>query len=481
MTIMSLNFSIVWLWILILNALISILLIILERKKPEKTIAWLLVFVLLPPIGLILYVFLGRNWKKYKLNSELVYPLKKISPYNQTKINCIEYELLMNLLANNNNSPLYTNNDITIFNNGEDKFQSLKEEIKKAKNHIHLEYYIVKNDTIGNEIKKLLIEKAKVGITVKFIIDRVGSIKLGKDYVKALRLAGVDVVYYSYFLAPILSLINTQINYRNHRKIVVIDGNVGFLGGMNIGDEYLNKGKMGYWRDTHILVKGDFVGGLQKAFLHDFYTIKRIDDNSFSCTNKHNEFFPKFEGSNGSLMQIIKSGPDSEYPSIMQGILNMITIAKSNIYITTPYFVPPESIMDALKVAALSGIDIKILVPGRYDHLIVYYASRTYLAELLRCGVKIYTYNKDAFIHSKTMTVDGKISTIGTANMDIRSFELDYEINAVIYDEKIANQLESIFRDDINSSVEMTLETYANTSKSIKCLEALFRVFSSLL
>ena len=478
---MSLNFSIVWLWLLIMNAFISILLIILERKKPEKTIAWLLVFVLLPPIGLILYVFLGRNWKKHKLNSELVYTLKKGLPYNQAKSNFIEYESLMNLLANNSNSPLFTNNYITVFNNGEEKFRSLKEEIKKAKKHIHLEYYIVKNDLIGNEIKNLLIEKAREGVTVKFIIDRVGSIKLGKDYIKALRLAGVDVVYYSYFLAPILRLINTQINYRNHRKIVVIDGNVGFVGGMNIGDEYLNKGKMGYWRDTHILVKGDFVGGLQKTFLHDFNTIKQIDDNSFSCPNKPNEYFPKFEESNGSLMQIVRSGPDSEYPSIMQGILKMINIAKSNIYITTPYFVPPESIMDALKVAALSGVNIQILFPGRYDHLTVYYASRTYLAELIGCGVKIYTYNKDSFIHSKTMTIDGKISTIGTANMDIRSFELNYEINAVIYDEKIASQLESVFTDGINTSVEMTVETYANTSKSVKCLEALSRVFSSLL
>jgi cardiolipin synthase len=250
---------------------------------------------------------------------------------------------------------------------------------------------------------------------------------------------------------------------------------------MNIGDEYLSKGKMGHWRDTHILVKGDFANGLQKVFLHDFYTIKRIDGNSFSCTDKTNEYFPKFQGSNGSLMQIVKSGPDSEYQSIMQGILKMISIAKSNIYITTPYFVPPKSIMDALKVAALSGIDIQILFPGKYDHPTVYYASKTYLAELLGCGVKIYTYDKNAFIHSKTITIDGIISTVGTANMDIRSFELNYEINAVIYDEKIAKQLELIFSHDITSSVEMTLETCANTSKWIKCLEAIARVFSSLL
>lgn len=478
---MVLSFSIVWLWALILNAIISILIIILERKQPEKTIAWILVFMLLPPIGLILYVFLGRNWKKHKLNSELFSPLKKITPYDKTQIKRIEYESLMNLLANNSNSPLFTNNNITIFKNGEDKFKSLKEEIKRAKKHIHLEYYIVKNDIIGNEIKNLLIQKSKEGIAVKFIIDRVGSIRLGNDYVKALRLAGVDVVYYSYFLAPILRLINTQINYRNHRKIVVIDGNVGFVGGMNIGDEYLSKGKMGYWRDIHILVKGDFVGGLQKAFLHDFYTIKRIDGDNISCNNKPNEYFPKFEAFTGSLMQIVKSGPDSKYPAIMQGILKMITMAKNNIYITTPYFVPPECIMGALKVAALSGIDIQILFPGRYDHLTVYYASRTYLAELLGCGVKIYTYDKEAFIHSKIMTIDGKFSTIGTANMDIRSFELNYEINAVIYDDNIANQLDSIFMEDIKSSIEMTLETYANTSKSIKCLEALSRVFSSLL
>ena len=224
------------LWLFILYAVVSIVIIILERKRPEKTIAWLLVFVILPPFGLILYIFLGRNWKRHKL-------IEDFSPYVRdlvyrviNKIENQEYIPLIELLAKNSDSPLFIDNDITLFKDGSEKFKCLKEEIKSAKHHIHLEYYIVKSDYIGTEIKDLLIEKAKEGVSVKFIIDRVGSIKMKRKAITELRRAGVDVIQYSYFLAPLLRLINTQINYRNHRKIVVIDGHVGFIGGINIGD-----------------------------------------------------------------------------------------------------------------------------------------------------------------------------------------------------------------------------------------------------
>jgi cardiolipin synthase len=379
-------------WLFALYAVVSIVIIILERKRPEKTIAWLLVFVLLPPFGLILYIFLGRNWKRHKL-------IEDFSPYVRdlvyrviNKIENPEYIPLIELLAKNSDSPLFIDNDITIFNNGNDKFKYLKEEIKKAKHHIHLEYYIVKSDIIGTEIKDLLIQKAKEGVSVKFIIDRVGSIKMKRKAITELRSSGVDVIQYSYFLAPLLRSINTQINYRNHRKIVVIDGRVGFIGGINIGDEYLGKGKLGFWRDTHIMVKGDFVLGLQAVFLDDFFTIKRIAGDYFLSKEDFMNYFPEPSKSNKQIMQLVKSGPDSEFPAIMQGVLKMITMATENIYITTPYFVPTESIMESLKMAALSGVDVKILFPGRYDHILVYLASRTYLAELIRCGAKVFYY-----------------------------------------------------------------------------------------
>lgn len=478
---MILHFISLPIWLFILNAIISVIIIILERKRPEKTIAWLLVFVLLPPFGLIFYIFLGRNWKRHKL-------IEDFSPYTRdliyrviNKVENPDYISLIELLAKNSSSPLFIDNDITVFKDGTEKFKALKEEIKKAKHHIHLEYYIVKSDGIGTEIKDLLIQKSNEGVKVKFIIDRVGAIRMNKRAIKELKAAGVDVMQYSYFLAPLLRAINTQINYRNHRKIVVIDGRVGFIGGINIGDEYLGKGKLGYWRDTHIMVKGDFVLGLQGVFLDDYFTIKRINGTAFASKDELHNYFPEPLKSKRQIMQLVKSGPDSEFPAILQGILKMISMAKKNIYITTPYFIPPESLMESLKIAALGGIDVRILFPGRYDHILVYYASRTYLAELIKCGAKIYFYSNDSFIHSKVMTIDGKISTIGTANMDIRSFELNYEINAVIYDNNKTMELENQFIKDLERSKEITVEDFNGSSKLHKVLEACARVFSALL
>ena len=468
-------------WLFILNAVVSVVIITLERKRPEKTIAWLLVFVLLPPFGLIFYIFLGRNWKKHKLTEDFSPHVRDLLHRVINKIEHPDYIPLIELLANNSDSPLFVDNDITIFKNGDEKFKSLIEEIKKAKHHIHLEYYIVKSDGIGTEIKNLLIQKSKEGVSVKFITDRVGSIKMKKRDIKDLKAAGVDIIHYSYMLAPLLRLINTQINYRNHRKIAVIDGKIGFTGGINIGDEYLGKGKLGYWRDTHVMVKGDFVLGLQAVFLDDYFTIKRIDGNYFINEKDAKDYFPEPVKAKKQIMQLVKSGPDSEFPAIMQGIMKMITLAKKNIYITTPYFIPTEGIMDAIKIAVLGGIDVRILFPGRYDHIIVYLASKTYLSELIKCGVRVYFYDDNSFIHSKVMTIDEKITTVGTANMDIRSFELNYEINAVIYDSLKTKEFDAQFFEDLNYSKECSLCDFENSSRIRKILEAAARLFSSLL
>lgn len=464
-----------------INITLAITIVVLERKQPEKTIAWLLVLTLLPPVGLILYIFLGRNWKIHKLNdkisdevNELISPIIEEYKYKQ-------YIPLIELLAKNSDSPVFINNEIKIFRDGNEKFKSLKEELLKATHHIHLEYYIVKSDIISNEIKEILIKKSLEGVKVRFIIDRVGAIKMRKSFITELISAGVDVVIYSYFLAPLLRLINTQINYRNHRKIAIIDGRVGFLGGINIADEYLGKSKFGYWRDTHIMVKGDFVMGLQAIFLDDFLTIQQANNNYTFYDLEFNNYFPTTTAKDDVMMQLVKSGPDSEFPAIMQGMFKMISTATKNIYITTPYFVPSESIMDALRIAALGGLDIKIIFPERADHFMVNRASRTFLGELMRCGVKVYFYNKNSFVHAKTMTIDGKICTLGTANMDRRSFELNYEINSVIYDETITKQLEDLFFEDLKNCREFTLEEYETSNKLNKFIEGVARIFSSLL
>ncbi len=397
------------------------------------------------------------------------------------KVKNQEYHSLIELLSRNSESPLFRDNSIKIFKDGNEKFEYLKKELLNAKHHIHLEYYIVKNDDIGNEIKDILIKKAKEGVKVRFIMDRVGSIGIKRSYIKELKDNGIDVVQYSYFLAPLLRYINTQINYRNHRKIVVIDGKTGFIGGINIGDEYLGKGKLGYWRDTHLMIKGDFVMGLQAVFMDDFATIKAVNDEMFTYGDNFKVYFPKMHEYDGKVMQLVKSGPDSQFQSIMQTIFKMITLAKDHIYITTPYFVPNDSIMNAIKVASLSGVDVRILFPGRYDHLVVYYASRTYLEELIKYGVKIYFYDEKSFIHAKTIMVDGEICTVGTANMDIRSFELNYEINAVIYDEETTENLENIFFQDLKRSKRIYKEDFKNRSLRGRMLEGVARIFSALL
>ena len=466
--------------ILIIYSIIVVILIILERRRPEKTLAWLVVFLFFPPLGIVLYTFLGRNWKKLKLkDNDIDLAEDLVKAYDVPQADNKYYEL-MELLKENNSSPVFHKNKVTVLNNGEAKFKLLKEKLKVAKNHIHIEYYIFKSDNIGMEIMDILIEKGKAGVQVRMVLDRLGTLSLKKKDINRLRRSGIDVVIYSYFLAPLLRFINTQINYRNHRKIVIIDGETAFIGGMNVGDEYLGKGKLGYWRDTHLMIEGDCVLGLQAVFIDDFCMVKKVMDKSLGYKGEIDDYFRNFENE-GKVLQIAKSGPYSKNPTIMQSLIVMINKAKEHIYITTPYFVPTESVMTALKISALGGIKIKILFPGKSDHFPVYYASRTYLSELISYGVEVYFYDKKSFIHSKVITVDGEVSMVGTANMDIRSFELNYEINTVIYDEEITKELEEQFFMDLKKSKIVHKEYFKKNNIAIKALEAISRVFSNLL
>ena len=469
------------LFFLLVNVILVSTIVILEKKRPEKTLAWILILIFIPPVGLILYIFLGRSWKINKLDKtisfsleELLYPLKTSNDLNK-------YQSLIELLTANSHSPVFNSNDVKILNGGVEKFESLKKELLKATNHIHLEYYIVKDDIIGNEIKDILIKKSLQGITVRFIIDRVGSSKLSNNYIKQLKSAGVEVVFYSHFLAPVLRIINTQINYRNHRKIVVIDGEVGFIGGINIGDEYLGNGTLGPWRDCHLMIKGDFVLAIQSVFLDDYSIIKKSCNEDYNFPNNLENYFRPSTPVGSTIMQLTKSGPDSEYPSIMQSIVKMISMAKKEINIITPYFIPPESLIDTLRIAILSGVTVRIIYPKTADHFTVNRASLTYLAELARCGAKIYLYSSKGFIHSKILTVDNEICTVGTANMDIRSFQLNYEINTVIYDKSITQNLNNIFIEDLKGCTEFDLDKFEHSSLNDRLINGLCRLFSSIL
>lgn len=472
----------IWKLFVISTAIIAMYMAIMDNKAPETTIAWLLIFVIYPPVGVILYLFLGINWKRKTLNSGNTKEIKElINSYIAASENK-EYKNLVELLAANSDSPIFVNNEVEIFGNGEEKFRALKRELEKAKHHIHLEYYIVNDDDIGKEIKDILIRKSNEGVKVRFIIDKMGSIRLSRSYIRELRANGVIVEIYSYFLAPLFRCINTQINYRNHRKIVVIDGKVAFTGGMNIGDEYLGKGKLGYWRDTHIMIKGDGVLGLQGIFLEDFLTIEKASNSYSFFGEDFVKYFPATIGNDGNkVMQLVKSGPESQFPSIMQGIIKMIFMAKESISIVSPYFVPTESVMEAIKIAALGGVKVKIVFPKKWDHAVVYFASKTYLQELIECGVEVYSYRDNAFIHSKIITIDSKICSVGTANMDRRSYELNYEVNCVFYDEEITRKLEDIINEDISVSKLITYEDCKEEPFYIKVCGKVCRIVSSLL
>ncbi|MDV4152685.1 cardiolipin synthase [Clostridium sp. AL.422] len=467
----------------IVNLAIIFIMILFDKKRPEKTLAWILILMILPPVGLILFIFLGRNWKVNTLDKKSKErTLRLISSTDLKENNLIyEYKDIISLVAANSFSPLFMNNEIKILDGGINKFDMLKKMLNEATDHIHLEYYIVKNDGIGNEIKNILIKKANEGVKVRFIIDKVGSIRLNRKYIKDLRNAGVEVALYSYVLAPFLRLINTQINYRNHRKIVVIDSKVGFLGGINIGDEYIGLGKMGEWKDCHIMIEGDCVLGLQSVFLDDFSSIKKYNNEEVHILNNIESYFKNHNSYGNVPMQIIKSGPDSEFPSILQVLIKMISTAKKSINIITPYFIPSESLMDSLKIAILSGVIVSLIFPEKADHFTVNRASKTYLAELQKIGAKIYFYKKNAFIHSKLLTIDEKICTIGTANLDIRSFELNYEINSIIYNEQITKDFNNLFKSLLENCSDFNYKQYENRSTLNKLVDGVSRLLSSIL
>lgn len=378
-------------------------------------------------------------------------------------------------LANLNSSPYTTNNKVSIYTDGYEFFDELKDQLKKAKKYINIEFYIFKDDELGNEILNILIQKISEGVEVRLLYDTVGSRLFSKKGIQRFKNAGGKV---GAFFPSFLKIINFNLNYRNHRKIVVIDGEVGFVGGFNVGDEYLGKDpKFGYWRDTHTKIIGAAVNDLNLRFMLDWrYTTH--EDMDF--TKYLNDDIHPYDGNLG--MQIVSSGPDlSEIDEIKYGYLKMIQKSKKYIYIQSPYLILDSSLLDALKIAALSGVDVRIMIPSKPDHPFVYWATYSYAGELLKFGAKIYTYGENAFLHSKTVVMDDSICSIGTANMDIRSFELNFEVNAFMYSSDIAIKQKHIFEADIENCTQITQEIYDKRSQLIKFKESISRLLSPVL
>ncbi len=470
-------------WAFALYLLMVGLVIFLENKNPAKTMSWLLVLFLLPGVGFVFYILFGRNYRnKFRTRKKGTLARSRLDQAAGIQKEMIGYldlfggndsyvnNRLINLLLKNANAPFSANNWVDVLTNGESAYQSMLEAIDQANEHIHFEFFIIRNDHIGNVFKERLIQKAKEGVRVRIIYDSVGCWKLGDGFIQELKTAGCEIVPFFPVVFPVLS---RELNYRNHRKIIVVDGRVGFVGGLNIGDEYLGKNKyLGFWRDTHLKVLGEAVYSLQDIFLNDwhFLTNQVLDEN---------EMFPKLGDCGNTTMQIAASGPDSGWKALLQAYFTMISTAEDRIWITTPYLVPEDSIKMGLITAALSGVDVRIIIPSKQDHFFVYWASQDNIQELLEAGVKIYSYTK-GFIHGKILLVDGIGASVGTANLDIRSLEINFEINAFIYDQEVVKRLEQDFYQDLQDSVAVSLEAFSKRPFWHKLLEACGRLVSPI-
>ncbi|MGV3488187.1 MAG: cardiolipin synthase [Tuberibacillus sp.] len=457
------------------------IIIFLENRNPSRTITWLMLLAIFPIVGFICYILFGQSYRKKRLFRKRAHfdhnfesaAVSKIIDQEKLKIMGEHQQSTLRLAARLGQYPVSFATETKVLTNGNDTFKAIFEAIAHAKHHVHLEYYIVRHDQLGTQLKELLIKKAGEGVEVRFLYDAVGSWRLSKKYVQDLRAAGVQMVP---FFPVRLPFFNHKINFRNHRKIAVIDGKIGFVGGLNVGDEYLGKlPKFGFWRDTHLSVRGEAVKNLQDIFLQDWYYMT----GTFVSGEEYFYTMPIVKDGNGAV-QMISSSPDDEWEVIKSLFFSMIVSAKRSIWIASPYIIPDDDILSALKVAALSGIDVKILVPNRPDKHIVFYASHSYFPELLQAGVKIYEY-RSGFMHSKVIIIDHELASIGTANMDMRSFHLNFEVNAFLYRTESIIQLVADYIDDLEQSSQIEWEVFKKRHIFMRVIESTSRLLSPLL
>ncbi|GAA4833779.1 cardiolipin synthase [Paenibacillus vulneris] len=473
-------------WIPVINLLFAAAIIFLERRNVGVTWAWLMVLLLLPVVGFLLYIFLGQNLARQKVYRNRPRLERRVREemkgqaqslhnntfaYHDPSVRDYQRLIYMNLISGY--SPLTQNNEVTIFIDGVEKFEALLKEISRAEHHVHLLYYKIGNDETGSRLIEALTRKAQEGVKVRLLYDHIGSLGVRKRMFTDLLAAGGEALP---FFPSKIPYLNFRLNYRNHRKIVVIDGRVGFVGGFNIGDEYLGMDKrVGYWRDTHLMLRGDAVHRLQVQFLLDWGVAA-----SSESPMADPAFFPAMRDTAQTAVQVITSGPSSETQRIKNGFIKFIFEAQKRIYIQTPYFIPDDSVLNALKIATLSGIDVRIMIPFKGDHPLVHLASYAYLVELLRAGASCYLYDK-GFLHAKTMVVDGQAASVGTANMDRRSLELNFEINAFLFDPKVASRLEHIFEQDIRYCQLLTWDSYNKRPLLTRAAESMARLISPIL
>ena len=460
-------------------AIIAVIHVIMDNRQPAKTMAWALVIWFVPVVGIVFYLFFGVNTRKERHVSER-------SMNQLTKRSMLEFaeqhnlhlpekhKPLIDLFINQNLSLPFKDNKMEAYTDGYQFFPALLAAIHEAKNHIHIDMYIFAEDALGCLVADALIAKAQEGVEVKLIYDDVGCWNVSHRFFERMREEGIEVVS---FLPVRFPSFTSKVNYRNHRKIIVIDGTVGFIGGMNIALRYVKGTGTMPWRDTMLKVMGGAVYALQRAFLVDWYFVDRT-------LLSDRKYYPPMTGShqtvNNCLAQVVTSGPVTPYPEIMQGFVRVILGARRYLYLETPYFMPNDSILFALKTAALAGVDVRVLCPMYSDARFVEWASRSYLREVVEAGVQVSLY-KAGFLHSKLMVCDDSITTCGSTNLDFRSFENNFEANIFFYDEGIALRMKKVFMNDLEQSVSLTeIPSRMHGSFLMRLWESVTRMLSPL-
>lgn len=457
---------------------VTMITVLMDNRQPAKTMAWVLVLMFIPVIGIMLYFFFGQNTRKEKfIGRRSMDQLTKRSMLEfaeqQNLVLPEEHSVLIKLFASQNWALPFKNNTADIMTDGYAFFHALLRDIGRATHHIHLETYIICDDPLGRLMADALMDKARSGVEVRFIYDDVGCWNVHNSFFERMRTAGVDV---HAFMPVKFPAFTSKVNYRNHRKLCVIDGKVGYIGGMNIAIRYLKGTKDTPWRDTHLRIRGGAVYGIQRAFLVDWYFVDRT-----LITNHC--YYPEQDPSvnNDCIMQVVTSSPVSQWPEMMQGYVRILLEAKRYVYMETPYFLPTEPVMFAMRTAALAGIDVRLMVPLHSDAKFVEWASRSYVQEAADAGVEVYLY-KTGFNHSKLLVSDDSLSTCGSTNIDFRSFDNNFESNVFIYDRDMALRIKSVFMTDMKQCVKYS--EYMRTRRlsfTHRLWESLVRMFSPLM
>ncbi|MGP1544750.1 MAG: cardiolipin synthase [Prevotella intermedia] len=458
-------------------AIVAMITVLLEHRQPAKTIAWVLVLSFLPLVGIVLYFFFGRRTRKNRhiweksLNQLTKRSMIEFAEQKQLELP-EEHKELIQLFVNQNFALPFKNNETDVYVSGYEFFPALLAEISKATHHIHIISYIIDDDPLGRLLRDALIDKARKGVEVRLLFDDVGSWKTPNRFFEQMREEGIEV---HPFMPVRFPAFTGKVNYRNHRKIIVIDGKVGFIGGMNLAQRYVKGHKGIMWRDTHVKISGAAVYGLQRAFLIDWFHADRT-----LITDR--KYYPDTTITpNNSLIQIVTSSPTNVWEELGQGYIKILLSAKRYVYMETPYFLPTEPIFFAMRTAALSGVDVRLMVSLKTDSKLVQMASRSYLTQTIQAGVKVICY-EEGFNHTKLLVADDNVATIGSANIDFRSFENNFEANAFFYDKSMAQRIKDIFLTDETKCVPLEKIKEINHKSFIYRLwESVVRLLSPLL